>query len=69
MKEMIQSYRASQSSLRDRIHELNALLKNKCLGTKEKENLLARRALLYNEIYDMDESIHEMESILKGASL
>jgi len=67
MKELIQSYRTSQASLRDRIHELNAIMQNKCLETKEKENLLARRALLYSEIYDMDEWIHQMESILKGA--
>ncbi|HAJ96689.1 MAG TPA: hypothetical protein DCO72_03005 [Ruminococcus sp.] len=67
MKELIQSYRASQASLRDRIHELNAIMQNKRLETKEKENLLARRALLYSEIYDMDEWIHQMESILKGA--
>ena len=67
MKELIQSYRASQVSLRDKIHELNALMQNKRLGTKEKESLLARRAILYNEIYDMEDCIHQMETILKGA--
>ena len=67
MKELIQSYRNSQASLRVKIHELNAIMQNKRLEDKEKENLLARRALLYCEIYDMEECIHQMESILKGA--
>ena len=67
MKELIQSYRASQASLRDKIHQLNEILGNKRLSTKEKENVLARRTILYNEIYEMEECIHEMESIMKGA--
>ena len=36
MKELIQSYRASQASLRDKIHQLNEILGNKRLSTKEK---------------------------------
>lgn len=53
MQEMIQEYERTRALLLGRIHQINAMLRNKRLMTHEREQLERRREMLTAETIDM----------------
>ncbi len=57
--EMLMEYKRSEAALRERIGQINVMLKG-TLETIEREDLLRRKSMLEQELYDMLDVIGEI---------
>lgn len=65
MQEMIKEYEKSRALVLSRVQELTARLREKTLGNKERDALLARRELLWEESTDLSHAIRDMSAHLQ----